>query len=206
MAEERLARLTLQEEEDDDFVWEEELPDMMDSARWLAIVRVHTTKTFSPNALYGDRRATWNSAKTVVWRKIKENLFTAQFGCLADWKKAMLDGPWLFRDQVVILEEYDGFKNPDSFKLDKIEVWAQIHRLPDNFLIEPAVKGLASRIGEVKEVQLKLPAGFFGEYVRVRVKIDVNAKIKRFVTAKKGEERVKYQVKYEKLPIFCYNC
>lgn len=34
----------------------------------------------------------------------------------------------------------------------------------------------------------------------------MNAKIKRFVTGKKGEERVKYQVKYEKLPIFCYNC
>ena len=66
----------------------------------------------------------------------------------------------MFRDQAVILEEYDGFKNPDSFKLDKIEVWAQIHRLPDNYLIESAVKGLASRIGEVVEVQLKLPAGF----------------------------------------------
>ena len=72
----------------------------------------------------------------------------------------MLDGPWLFRDQAVILEEYDGSKNPNSFKLDKIEVWAQIHHLPDNFLIEWAVKGLASRIREVKEVHLKLPVFF----------------------------------------------
>ena len=44
-------------------------------------------------------------------------------------------------------------------------------------MIEPAVKGLASRIGEVEEVQLKLPAGFFGVFVRVRVKIAINAKI-----------------------------
>ena len=115
---------------------------------------------------------------------MKDNLFTAQFGCLGDWNKAMLEGPWLFRDQAVILVEYDGFKNPDSIKLDKLAVWAQIHWLPDNFLIEPAVRGMASRIGEVEEVQLKLPAGFFGEFVRVRVKIDINAKIKRFVTGK----------------------
>ena len=49
-------------------------------------------------------------------------------------------------------------------------------------MIEPAVKGLASRIGEVVETQLKLLAGFFGEFMRVRIKIDVKAKIKRFVT------------------------
>nr|XP_020155801.1 uncharacterized protein LOC109741133 [Aegilops tauschii subsp. strangulata] len=204
--EELLARLNLQEEEDDAFVWEEELPDLREPAKWLAIARVHTTRTFSPNALYGDMRAAWNPAKTIVWRKIKENLFTAQFGCLGDWNKAMAEGPWLFRDQAVIMVEYDGFKNPDSIKLDKLAVWAQIHRLPDNFLIEPAVRGMALRIGEVEEVQLKLPAGFFGEFVRVRVKIDINAKIRRFVTGKKGDEMVRYQVKYEKLPIFCYNC
>uniref|UniRef100_A0A8I6Y6H3 CCHC-type domain-containing protein n=1 Tax=Hordeum vulgare subsp. vulgare TaxID=112509 RepID=A0A8I6Y6H3_HORVV len=118
----------------------------------------------------------------------------------------MSEGPWLIRDRVVIIQEYDGFKNPDSFKLDKLVVWAQIHRLPDKFLIEPAVRGLASRIGDVEEVQLKLPTGFFGEFVRVKVKIDINAKIKRFVTAKKGNERVMYQVKYEKLPTFCFHC
>lgn len=59
----------------------------------------------------------------------------------------------------MILQEYDGFKNLDSITLDRLAVWAQIHRLPDNFLIEPAVKGMASRIGDVLEVQLTLPAG-----------------------------------------------
>ena len=40
-------------------------------------------------------------------------------------------------------------------------------------MIEPAVRGMTSRIGEVEEVQLKLTAGFFAEFVRVRVKIDI---------------------------------
>ena len=162
-----------------------------EATRWMAVASVNTEKQYSQFWFYKNMRAAWNPAKQVVWRKIKNNLFTTQFGCLGDWHKAMIEGPWLFREQAVIMEVYDGFKNPDSFKLDKISVWAQIHRLPDNFLIEPAVKGLASRIREVEEVQLKLPAGFFGEFVRVKVKIDINSKIKRFVTGKKGEERVK---------------
>ena len=64
----------------------------------------------------------------------------------------MEGGPWQFRKDPVVLVEYDGFKNPDFIKLDKLAVWAQIHWLPDNFLIEPAVRGMASRIDEVEEV------------------------------------------------------
>ncbi|KAE8777172.1 putative disease resistance protein RGA3 [Hordeum vulgare] len=142
----------------------------------------------------------------MVWRKINDNLFTTQFSCLADWNKAMFEGPWLFRGQALIMKEYDGFKKPESIQLDRIAAWAQIHRLPNNFLIDQAVCGMASRIGEVEEIQLRLSAGSFGEFIRVKVNIDINAKIKRFVTGKKGDERVRYQVKYEMLPTFCFNC
>lgn len=203
---ELLARLNLQEEEDDDFVWEDEVIDKIEPAMWLAIARVHTPKTFSPSALYADMRSAWNPAKPIVWRRINENLFTAQFGCLADWKKAMFDGPWLFHGHGLIMAEYDGFKHPETVKLDRLAVWAQIHKLPDNYLCDAVVRGMSKRIGEVEEIQLKLPAGFFGEYVRVRLKIDVTAKIKRFVSATKAGEKIYYQVKYEKLPTFCHNC
>jgi hypothetical protein len=48
----------------------------------------------------------------------------------------MHQGPWLFRDQALIIEEYDGFTNPLSIKMDRVTVWAQIHKLPDNYLKE----------------------------------------------------------------------
>ena len=138
---------------------DDELPE--EATRWMAIARVHTEKAYSQYWFYRNMQVTWDLAKEVKIRPLEDNLYTLQFGCLGDWNKAMLEGPWLFREQAVIMEEYDGFRNPDTFVLNKISVWAQIHRLPDKFLIEPAVKGLASRIGEVEEVQLKLPEGFF---------------------------------------------
>lgn len=33
-------------------------------------------------------------------------------------------GPWLFRNAVVIIQEYDGFSNVNDYKMDKIPVWA----------------------------------------------------------------------------------
>ena len=137
-----LRRLDLKDEEEDEFVWEEEVitPDFQ--SKWLAIAKVHTNKGFSPSALYAEMRSAWNPAKPVRWRRIENNLFTIQFGCLADWNTAMNGGPWLFRNQGVLIEEYDGFTNPSSIVLTKIEVSARILKLPDNYLKEEVIKGM----------------------------------------------------------------
>jgi len=38
-----------------------------------------------------------------------------------------MDGsPWLFRGAAVVLEDYDGFSNVNTYKLDRIPFWAHI--------------------------------------------------------------------------------
>ncbi|KAE8806492.1 Superoxide-generating NADPH oxidase heavy chain subunit B [Hordeum vulgare] len=152
-------------------------------------------------------KAAWNPAQVVVWRRINANLFSIQFNCLADWNKAMHQGPWDFRGMALIMAEYDGFTNSEKIKLDRLETWCQIHRLPDGVLkSKNALQNLASRIGMVEEVQVALTNGFIGEFIRVRVKLDVNKKLTRAVGITKGGEREKYLVKYEKIPTFCNAC
>ncbi|KAM0834699.1 hypothetical protein ACQ4PT_063428 [Festuca glaucescens] len=196
--EELLGRLNLDEEEDAGFVWEEEVKDHEAKVKWLAIAKVHTERGFSPSALYADMRSAWNPAKEVAWRKIEDNLFTIQFACLGDWNKAMLQGPWVFRNQAVMIEEYDGFANPRSIVFDKITVWAQVLKLPDMLLKESVIRGMCRNMGEIKEVQIKLPAGYVGEFVRIHVRLDVKRKLTRFVSMTKD--------KHKKLPTFCHNC
>ena len=82
--EELLSRLELQEDEEEQFVWEDEFKEEKIEAKWLAIANVHTNKGFSPSALYADMRSAWNPAREVRWRRVDDNLFTVQFGCLGD--------------------------------------------------------------------------------------------------------------------------
>jgi hypothetical protein len=199
--------LNLHEEDEEGFVWEDEAPDPQVKAKWLAVAKVHTTRGFSPSALYADMRSAWNPVKEVIWRKLEDNLFSVQFGCLADWDKAMNMGPWLFRNNFVLLmEEYDGFQNPRTIVLNKIAVWVRVLQLPDNYLKEPVIRGMCRPVGDVKEVQITLPAGFVGEFARVRVKLDVAKKLSRFVSITKDKKKDWYQLKYEKLPLFCGAC
>jgi hypothetical protein len=146
-------RLNLHEDDGEDFVWEEEVERSDVKAKWLAIAKVHTDKGFSPAALYGDMRSAWNPANEVRWRQIEDNLFTIQFGCLADWNLAMYNGPWLFRNQALMIQEYDGFTNPRSITLDKVAVWARVLKLPDNYLKdEKVVRGMCRKMGKITEV------------------------------------------------------
>jgi hypothetical protein len=72
-------------------------------------------------------RSALNPAKNVVWRRIEDNLFTVQFGCMGDWEKAMNMGPWLFRNNyALMMEEYDGFQNPRLIVLNKVAVWIRV--------------------------------------------------------------------------------
>ena len=135
-----------------------------------------------------------------------ENLFTVQFSCLADWNKAMTMAPWLFRYQVVILEEYDGFEDPRSVVLNQIALWERVLRLLDNLLHDVVIRGMCRPMGKILALQIKLLAGYVGEFVRVRVKIDVTKKLFQFVSITRATKQVWYQVQYDKLPTFCGNC
>ena len=52
-------------------------------------------------------------------------------------------------------------------------------------------------MGRVLEVQTTLPAGFVGEFVRVRVELTATKKLIRFVSITKNEQTDFYRVQYE---------
>ena len=107
---------------------------MVKDVSWLALFRVHTTKPFSHAALFSAMRNAWSAAKEVTFKVLKSNLFLVQLHCLGDWSRVMEGSPWLFRGAAVVMEEYDGFSNIDSYKLDRILIWAQIQGVPEGLM------------------------------------------------------------------------
>uniref|UniRef100_A0A453F3R0 Uncharacterized protein n=1 Tax=Aegilops tauschii subsp. strangulata TaxID=200361 RepID=A0A453F3R0_AEGTS len=104
----------LNDEEFADIEIDEDDPEIQESVRWLALARVHTNKIFSPSAFYKEMRATWNPTQSVRFRPVGPNRFVVQASCLGDWERIMLQGPWLFRNMVVLLCPYDGFSKAEE--------------------------------------------------------------------------------------------
>lgn len=205
--EDRFVGLNLHGEEEEDLDLSEEIEGLIEETRWIAIFRVHTLRPFSHTALFKSLRNGWAPAQGVIFKAKGDNLFLAQFMCLGDWNRVMNNGPWLFRNSAVVLEEYDGITNVHEYKLDRIPVWARIIELPDGLMKKKEIaEKIAAKVGTppftviVNEGRIN-PR----KYLRARVFVKLDTPLVRFVPLTLKESK-RYPVEYEKLPWFCYFC
>jgi hypothetical protein len=141
--------LGIDEDEIDDLVFEDtDLP--KEGIKWMAIARVHTLNYFSPQTFEQHMRVAWSPAKEVKFTALKENLFTIQCFCLGDWLKVEKGGLWLFRQNAIIIEPYDGLVPAESVDLNKFDAWIQIHKLPIGYRDQALIKNLVEKkVGKV---------------------------------------------------------
>jgi hypothetical protein len=199
-----LLRLGIEEDELDDLVFEEE-ESISKEIKWMALAKVHTTNFFSPQTFEQHMKVAWSPAKEVQFHQLEGNLFTIQCFCLGDWLKIEEGGPWLFRQNAVCFQKYDGFAPPESVDLNTFETWIQIHKLPVGYRKVPLIKNLTERkVGKAVKVEIDVHGA--GNFVRVRVVLDVRKPLARVVTISRAGQREFYQIKYEKLPKFCGAC
>jgi hypothetical protein len=64
-----------------------------------------------------------------------------------DGESVMLGGPWSFRENTVLIEEYDGFTKPSSIELFHLGICIQNHDLPIGFAL--MMKSLAYKVGKL---------------------------------------------------------
>ncbi|KAM0907397.1 hypothetical protein ACQ4PT_016151 [Festuca glaucescens] len=205
--EDMFSHLELNEDELDEVVISAEAAkEYQKAGRWLAIGRVLTSRKFSAEALFAKMKIVWNLSRDPICREASENLFIFQMHCLGDWKKVVHQGPWTFRGWGVLIEDYDGLRNPESVTFDGMYVWAQIHGIPELYRKPAIVDDLSRKIGLVRETQLSPKLFFEGNYVRVRVRIIVAKALLRFVTLNLPDGKKRLMVKYEKIPYYYKHC
>ena len=103
---------------------------------------------------------------------------------------------------------YDGDLRIFYYKFDKACFWIRICGLPLGLMNEETVELLGRKIGELKSIDKNSSRSGANRSLRVRIEIDINKPLRRFVslTVKGWNEVLRGRFKYERLPIFCYNC
>ena len=139
--------------------------------------------------------------------KVEEDLFLVEFSDGKDKKKVLDMCPWNFEKQLVLIQEFDRELTPKDIEIKWAPFWIQMFNLPLKCMTKEIGRTIGSKLGEVMEVDVSDSGVHWGRCLRVRVHIDVT---KRLVRGKKitieGEEGRWVQLKYERLPNFCYRC
>ena len=112
------------------------------------------------------------------------------------------DGPWRFNEHILALKEVVDIEAIDRSVLKRIPFWVQVYGVPLLRMNETTARNVGGILGPVLEVDMDRGLGF----LRVRVEIHVTVPIPRGFSIISGGRDVMLDLKYERLPNFCYWC
>jgi hypothetical protein len=86
---------------------------LKEDTKWMAVMRLLSSKTFSAASLKKTMEFAWAPAQEVTFRDLEEdNGFLVQARCLGDWQRITEHRPWIFRDHGLLIENTTGAARP----------------------------------------------------------------------------------------------
>jgi hypothetical protein len=105
-------------------------------------------------------------------RDLEENKFVVHANCLGDWQRITEQGPWIFRDHGLLVEKYAWSCKASAMELNRIQAWVQIHDIPELYRKKPIISDLATNVGEVITVDMRVDVRDFARARVARVGLD----------------------------------
>lgn len=130
-----------------------------------------------------------------------------------DFHHILGGGPWSYIGDVLVVAVYDGHSTVGEMKLDILSIWIRIFGVPVPMMNERVGRELGGLVGKVQNVHADNRGKIWDNFIRVRIEHVMTEPLKRcsYIEEKgKGEkdkDRMRTcQVKYEKVPRFCFYC
>lgn len=119
-------------------------------------------------------RKTWRLVRGVKFHDLNSTLMLVEFEDHSDKEKVLREGPWSFDKHLVMLKEVNGWQQVHKITLTTATFWVRLHDLP--LMARTGVVGclLGAKVGVVEEVDVDEDDMTWGEYLRVRVSLQVS--------------------------------
>ncbi|KAL9668433.1 hypothetical protein QQ045_002814 [Rhodiola kirilowii] len=85
----------------------------------------------------------------VTFEEIQGNMAVVKFDCSAKLEKVLDKGPWLYRNQAIVIKRWEMGHNPQDLDYSKIQFWVQIHNVQFELMNESITSGIAEKIGNI---------------------------------------------------------
>jgi len=148
----------------------------------------------------------WRPLGELMFNVIGENLFVAEFEHGEDKSRILEGRPWIFDGYLVSLADFDGLTPPKELKFERGSFWIRMYNLPLACMGKSTGEKIGASVGVVEEVDVGEKAAGWGEYLRVKVSIELSSPLARGRMLHLQGRSTWVAFKFEKLPKFCYNC
>ncbi|XP_044405647.1 uncharacterized protein [Triticum aestivum] len=170
----------------------------------------------------------WSPFSGVDCKDLGRNRFLFTFHDGASKDRALNDRPWRFNKDLLVMEDFVPSKTIDEYQFKMIPIWVRVHGIPMGVMSRETGELVGNKLGTFLDVDLDDNGYAIGQFIRIKVRMDITIPIMRFSTlemeddedptheeAMRGEEKGKEEeeekqklisFEYEHLPDFCYKC
>ncbi|GLT72800.1 hypothetical protein SLA2020_447040 [Shorea laevis] len=104
------------------------------------------------------------------------------------------------------MEDFNGLIPPTQLEFEKVAFWVRMYNLPLACMGTDIGFKIGSSVGMVEEVDTNEDGVGWGEYLRVRIILDITKPLARGRILKLQGNPVWIAFQYEKIPKFCFRC
>jgi hypothetical protein len=200
-------RFNLMEEEDEEVVaLEVEVEPMVNRGNTCVVGKLLADRSVGKEVIKTPLLRAWQPMKGVIFKTLGTNLYLIDFEDECDKIRVMEGRPWTFDGNLVSLADFDGLKPVAELEFEKVPFWVRMYDLPLACMSKAMGFRIGASVGEVLEVDADDEGVGWGEYLRVRIVLDLTKPLSRGRRLKLRDRSIWITFKYEKIPRFCFNC
>lgn len=201
------ANLSLSEGEDGELeIQQTEVKGIITRGNSCIVGKLLSERLVSKETIRSTLLSWWRPKGTLTFKILGGNLFLIEFEEARDKARVLEGRPWDFEGYLFLVEDFDGRISPSELTFDRASFWVRMTNLPLACMEREVDFKLGASVGRVEEVDTDKDGVGWGEFLRVKINIDLYKPLSRSRMIKfDGKSRL-VGFKFERLPKFCYHC
>lgn len=148
----------------------------------------------------------WQPTGRVTFKTLGANIFLIEFENEWDKTRIMEGRPWMFDGHLISLADFDGLTPVAELEFEKAAFWVRMYNLPLACMSKAMGTRIGASVGQVEEVDVDEEGVGWGEYLRVRIVLDLSKPLSRGRRLKLKDRSIWIAFQNEKIPRFCFRC
>lgn len=185
------------------------IPDQAATSRdWslCILAKVCTDRTVFDSQFERQTRKLWNVNPATSFKLLDRSLYLIECVNKEDQSRILTGGPWMYRQDWVVVAECKSAKDMNAKSLTHGEVWVQYHNMPLDSLTDEGVARLTSPVGIALSDPVLVTTSA-KQFFRVKIFLPLNTPVKdKLVTTHPSLGRLVVHLVYERLSRICCFC
>ena len=179
----------------------------LNQPEFILVAHFLTRRPINTESITRTFRPLWRVEKGFVIKDLGDNKASITFQDDVDLERVITNGPWSYDKFLVVLQRVDDDTPLASMTLNLAVFWVQIHGLPLRSMKREIGQQIGGTLGEVVTTTLEDEDSSPGNFVHVRVLINISKPLCHGRLVGLGGGRDTWiSFKYERLLNFCYWC